>query len=165
MGFLGFGKKKAQADTVIAVMVQAYRDIYSAIHNTPNEYDAIIKFFSGTSELQDSYAAIEQAVLSKAPFTKKKEAKRMLEVLRRELSKCGRDDFGWNRTSIGQQVTENDVFLGNTHGLFTKTIYEWKTASKENQEIVRAQARDFIHSYKELPDTIRNLLGYMNISP
>lgn len=37
-----------------------------------------------------------------------------------------RDPFGWNRTTKGQVVTDDNVFLGNVYGLFTKTVAYWR---------------------------------------
>lgn len=41
------------------------------------------------------------------------------------IENVGRDEFGMNRTKMGEEVTLDNVYLGNIFGLFTLTAREW----------------------------------------
>jgi len=54
-----------------------------------------------------------------------------LTVLVKHFYSAGRNQYGWNRTAIGQLVTDNDVYIGNIHGLWTHPVSAWKSVKNE----------------------------------
>lgn len=94
------------------------------------------------------------------------------------IKNAGRDSFGMNRTTKGEEVTLDNVYLGNIFGLFTLTAREWFYSEgkyngfserylKENLPdpddwavIVKYQVLPFVHnSTKAILDEIELLLA------
>ncbi len=81
-----------------------------------------------------------------------------LQILQAHFVAAGRDEYGWNRTSRGETVTADRVFLGNICGLFTHPVSFWierKDAEKGGwgfagmeklsaYDVVSIQAQNFI---------------------
>jgi len=84
-----------------------------------------------------------------------------LRTLQAHFINAGRDEYGWNRTSKGQTVTEDDVFLGNIYGLWTFPVSHWKKAKNDRKggwgfsgmenlsvyDVISQQAKNFITSH------------------
>lgn len=84
-----------------------------------------------------------------------------LQELSIHFCQAGQNESGWNRTKPRQVVTEDDVYLGNVYGLWTKTVAFWKTC-KDNPkggwgfgrmedlnsyDVISNQAGDFMASH------------------
>lgn len=89
--------------------------------------------------------------------------------------RCGRDLFGWNRTKCGEQVTVENVYLGNVFGLNTYPVSYWLAAPVSqthpyikskvdnkpmwvSQVICELQIRPFIEERLEMITTIEEVL-------
>lgn len=72
-----------------------------------------------------------------------------LEQLSAHFVIAGRDRFGWNRTQTGEEVTEDNVFLGDIDGYWTKTVSYIKTQKDDAEYYVTMsrQAKEFIQSH------------------
>lgn len=55
----------------------------------------------------------------------------IVHLLNNHFWKAGRDLYGWNRTKPGEEVTPDNVFLGNVYGLFTKPVSFWFAAKDD----------------------------------
>jgi len=77
------------------------------------------------------------------------------------ISNAGRCSIGWNRTKAGELATEDNVFLGNIDGLFTKPISFWRTRKGQSGmgrpafEVVSEQA----HAYMQNGHTIIDIIN------
>src|SRR3989338_725143 len=72
-----------------------------------------------------------------------------LKILDTHFKNAGRNRYGFNRTEIGEQVTDDKVFLGNIYGYWTKPISYIKQ-QKEDEEYYQTmsrQAKNFIDSH------------------
>lgn len=92
-----------------------------------NKVEGIVKLFQVISPIQDAGGyrqEIEklQKRNRKGRFDKEIEA---LQILQRHFHNAGRSEYGLNRTTIGEEVTAEKVFLGNVFGLFTKSAAYW----------------------------------------
>lgn len=54
-----------------------------------------------------------------------------LETLIQHLDNAGRNQYGWNRTNVGELATEDNVFLGGIWGYWTFTVRKWKSWKNE----------------------------------
>ena len=99
-----------------------------------------------------------------------------LEILELHFKNAGRDNCGWNRTKPGETVTEDNVYLGDIYGLFTKTVRFWKTCKdepkdewdgtvwakhlkgKNSYDVVSRQAQKFMESHA---DPMTEIIGYL----
>lgn len=58
----------------------------------------------------------------------------------------GPDKFGMFRTDDIIKMTSKEVYLGNIHGLFTRTLSDWSNNSKEEYQIVLEQYKNHLIS-------------------
>jgi hypothetical protein len=135
----------------------------------PNKVEAIVRLFQVISPLQDA-GGFSQTIqkLQEKNYGKLNEAIMALEVLQAHFQNAGRDEYGYNRTKPGEEVTAAKVFLGNVFGLTTQTaaycLENKKLLEEENsgyrsnlkseREYISVwyffhdyQARNFIHSH------------------
>lgn len=123
---------------------------------------AIVAFFNTTSPWHDR--GLYQVVRDMKDLNSPRHASMInpLTELVLQISMTGRVEFGWNRTAPGELVTEDNVYLGDIWGLWTKTVRFWKTrrddkkgthgwaapgnyfASRNCYDLVSDQARGFI---------------------
>ncbi len=172
MGFLGFKNKqeKANTKTVMDLLVESQKKFDELYTKSWHPFDRIIVFFNATSKIQDHLELIN-AEIENLSGKEKTEAKHLFEFLSQEIKKAGRHPYGINRTKKGEHVTEHNVFLGDTHGLFTKNIADWKrteyndpnykgtyAGTKLSYNPITEQANGFVNSHKELKTTINKLI-------
>lgn len=155
MGLFGlFGKSKKQQATNI--LVEEYQHINQSFKQEP--FQGIITFLNATSRLQDNLEAI-RAIIPK----KDEQAQNAFRIFEGIIKEAGRDRYT-NRTQPGEEVTMFNVYLGgNTGNAWTFTIYQWITEKKEHKAKGEKIARDFLRSYENLPDTMRELFKALNI--
>lgn len=117
-------------------------------HKQTDGVEEITGFFGAIAQVQDSYlvrSAINELKASdQLPVLAKD-----LERLNLHILNAGRNEYGWNRTTIGQPVTDEDVYLGNIGGYFTKSVAYIK-AHRDDQAFyatVNAQAIAFMNSH------------------
>jgi hypothetical protein len=77
-----------------------------------------------------------------------------LQTLQAHFRNGGRDEYGMNRTKAGQEISIDDVYLGNVSGRFTRTARDWRNAfskdtptAQEDQQIIESQAAGFVSSH------------------
>jgi hypothetical protein len=140
-----------------------------------NCWTKVIDFFSLTSYLQDN---VEEIVLiplkgketrtvwgyikhtisngfkkerNRTPYFSPEELKsiELRDKFINEVTKGGRDEYGYNRTKKGEKVTKDKVYFGNIYGLFTLDVNVWEnTTDKEAKGLVAQQIVRFVRSYK-----------------
>ena len=104
-------------------------------------YEYAIDFFNAIVEFEDM-GVFDSEFFEKSP----KDA----EMLSKHLTDCGRDKYGLVRAKEGEQVSGNNLYLGNTNGLTTRNAQYWKAQPEQDvQEIIQGQLRKFIESHRE----------------
>ncbi|PIP87415.1 hypothetical protein COW81_00505 [Candidatus Campbellbacteria bacterium CG22_combo_CG10-13_8_21_14_all_36_13] len=134
------------------------QDIASAM-SMRDPLSGLVAFFNAVSSWHDDRKLDLANYGDESPLAKK------LSRLSSLISQSGRHEFGMNRTKPGQVVTDDDVWLGNIDGLFTKTISFWRTRKGEPKglgirpayEVVCDQARWFLQNGTLIIDAIDDL--------
>lgn len=88
------------------------------INRIKDPLDRIIDFFQLMSIYHDLVDELDKY--------NKLLSEKELSILKNKIINVGRSDSGMNRTSKGEVVSENNVWLGNIYGLFTFPISSWK---------------------------------------
>ena len=148
---------------VVAAMIMNLNAVIDHI-TTENCYDKVIEFFRITSELQDHAKDLEALLppITGRKFLKWKSSKRkqseerrakaeeLFENFRLEISKTGRNLYGYNRTNPGEYVTKDKVFFGNVWGINTLSVEELEKCPDDAyiQIRVRAQIIRFVKNYE-----------------
>jgi len=137
--------------------------------------DGIVQFFGLVSPWQDRGLADILTAFHSVNYGQYDEVIRLLNQLTVHFARAGRSPYGWNRTSKGQEVTENNVYLGNIYGLWTKEVSFWKTQKDTPKggwgfsgmehlsvyDVVSNQAREFMRSHDEMCHIIGKLNQYL----
>ena len=124
------------------------------VERISNPIDRIVKFFDVMSPWDDNSQSISN-VIAKFEKAGSHHAEKLedLKNLRAHINNSGRDPHGWNRTTTGETVTSQKVFLGNTHGLFTLSAAKWQESFNrpnppaDTQKIIENQAKTFVSSH------------------
>ncbi len=121
---------------------------------------ALVTFFNLTSPwhdrgLRDLIERLEQ-VNWRGQYSSMIEQLGHLHAL---FEKSGRSKHGWNRTKKGEEVTEENVYLGNTNGIWTFKIADFrKGGDAEVLAIVVSQAQSFLcEKTREIAEAIANI--------
>lgn len=136
------------------------RDQLRRLAQSSDSLDTIVRFFDIVSRwhdrgLQDVVDAFEKrnkggrhdAIIEK------------LGTLSAHFHMAGRDLFGWNRTRLGQTVTQADVFLGNIWGLFTKPAYFWMQQKDAPKGGWGFEGMDHLNPYDVVSDQARQFMA------
>lgn len=121
-----------------------------------NPLEEIVTFFNLISPWHDR-GDVEKVIsaFEDANYGQHEQVLEKLRILQTHIVRAGRDPYGMNRTEKGQIVTEDDVWLGNIWGLFTKKVSFWKEGKdaspylgdKNAHNIVSHQAEKFMTSH------------------
>lgn len=132
-------KVKKQLD-VLKIEISTIKNMEhsAAIHS-------IVKLFQVISPIQDAGGVTKLiSVLKKKNYGQLDQKIEALEILQLHFNTAGRDQYGLNRTKVGEEVTFNNVFLGNVDGIWTKTAAYWL---EHREARIDAQARTFADSH------------------
>ncbi len=125
-----FGSKKVISD--LQPKLKKLEEEIKCIEKMENKVEAIIRLFQVISPLQDAGGFEKEiAALRKKGRRKRKEQVEALENLQVHVRRAGRG--GINRSKEGEEVTPDNVYLGDVYGLFTKTARFW-LSQKENMK-------------------------------
>jgi hypothetical protein len=102
-----------------------------------NKIKAIVRFFQIVSPLQDAGGFIKTIRVFEKHARGHEKTLKALKDLQSQLQKSGRCQYGMNRTELGQEVTEDNVFLGNVYGLWTETAHYWLSHEQKLKDNVR----------------------------
>ena len=135
-----------------------------ATTNLDNCYEKVVSFFRITSKIQDHAKDLEALLPSiegkkfygwkskqrKSSEKRRAEAEKLFESFRYELSKAGRNPYGYNRTETEKPVTKDKVFFGDIEGINTLSIEKLEKCPDDTyvQNHVRSQIVRFVKSYK-----------------
>lgn len=92
-----------------------------------NKVEAIVRLFQIISPLQDT-GGFSQEIFELKKYNcndKFNTQIKAIEVLQEHFQNAGRSAYGINRTTRGEEITNEKVFLGNLFGLHTKTADYW----------------------------------------
>lgn len=101
----------------------------------PEPVKGIVSFFAFTAAWHDRVDDIEQVVNDCRELDIHPQAVSYLEELTSVICTYGRQEYGMNRTRPGEQVTEDDVYLGDTHGCWTEPV----SSLMEKKETLQAE--------------------------
>lgn len=112
-----------------------------------NKVEAIIKLFQVISALQDASGfkkTVDKLNGSKKYFPQLE----AVMILQTHIEKAGRCPYGMNRTHKGEEVTADNVFLGDIDGLWTKTASFWLARERDGAwGCISCQAGNFVKSH------------------
>lgn len=96
------------------------------ISKMDNKVEAIIRLFKVISPLQDK-GGFSQTIfkLQEKNYGQLDQIISALEILQKHFGNAGRDQFGINRTQVGEEITSAKVFLGDVFGIWTKPASFW----------------------------------------
>lgn len=108
------------------------------ISKIDNKVEAIIRLFKVVSPIQDK-GGFSQTIckLHEKNYGQLDQIISALEVLQIHFRRAGRNEYGINRTKVGEEVTSENVFLGNVFGLWTKTASYWLENQQECKKMFR----------------------------
>lgn len=128
----------------------------------------LVRFFSYISPWHDRLAEIDDIIRGLADGNHYNRVLMNLRILRPHFVNAGRERYGWNRSRPGEQVTPDNVYLGNVYGLWTFTarswhegaspdeprMHEWAVTTHEemirgmnSRDVVERQARNFMEGH------------------
>ncbi len=108
------------------------------ISKMDNKVEAIIRLFKVISPIQDNGGFSKTICeLQKKNFGQLDQIISALEVLQIHFRRAGRSEYGMNRTKVGEEVTSENVFLGNVFGIWTKSASYWLANQKECEKMLR----------------------------
>lgn len=92
-----------------------------------NKVEAIVRLFQIISPLEDEGGFNKEiGALKKRNWRGRFDTQiQALEVLQKHINNAGRDQSGFNRTIKGQDVTPNNVYLGDVFGLWAMSADYW----------------------------------------
>lgn len=134
-----FGKSPKKIVKKNLKMISEFKlDLLKVIAMEVNQVRAIVFLFRATSTIQDQ-GGFNNLIksLRKKNYGQLSELIESLENLQAHIDRAGRDKYGMNRTSFGEEVTPENVFLGDVYGLFTKPASFWL----ERQEVMKKESR------------------------
>lgn len=115
----------------LSTLLAKLDELSTAIDELPHKADsltALVELFQIVSPWHDRGMSETVAKLEKINFDNRyTETIRLLALLEDDFMAAGRYRHGWNRTEKGEAVTDQNVWLGNVCGLWTKTVAYWKT--------------------------------------
>lgn len=148
-----------------------FKEVFSELNKLREELEAkvetndplseIVHFFDVVSRWHDRGVNDIIIAFEKVNYGQYDHILEKLRALQGHFVLAGRNPFGWNRTEKEQDVTEDNVYLGNIYGLFTKTVNFWKKGKYEKKggwgfsgmehlnayDVVSGQARSFMLSH------------------
>ena len=149
----------------LAVLVPELRSLREDLERAKKTQDPlreIVRFFDAVSRWHDRQAEILGIIQEFVDVNYGQHDKtiRELHAFMAHCARAGRDEYGWNRTKYGEQVTPDKVFLGNIYGLFTHPVTCWQAQRNEKRggwgfpgmehlnayDVVSEQARQFMIS-------------------
>lgn len=140
---MAFEKAKQKVETINALT--ELRDSLKKLGPIPNDmriYDYAVHFFNIVVRFNDKYSVDKKMFKDNAESA---------GILATHLSRAGRQEYGWVRAKKGQEVTLDNLYLGNVHGLWTKTARTFKDMPNDKyvQDAIQGQLHGFISSHRE----------------
>lgn len=117
---------------------------------TNDLYQYMVDFFNVCSEFQDKFREIKHC-----PDYE------LMCAFNCVLKNSGRNTFGMNRTSKGEKVTLDNVFLGGVFGLFTHSARVWRNSTDTVYEDFNHQ---WLHKNGEDP-TMAEVIAHYQVLP
>lgn len=90
-------------------------------HGQSDGIHEITGFFQLIADVEDT-GLVPMALNELARNEKFRTVYDRLDILQAHIRNAGRHSYGMNRTIRGQKVTDENVYLGNVEGYFTKTV-------------------------------------------
>jgi len=160
--------------------LEIFRDQLKAIKNS-NKEDLlkIVDFFDVVSKQHDRIEELIEIrkILKSSRKKQRREVAELLGLLINHIIIAGRCKYGFNRTSKGERVTPDKVFLGNIFGLFTHPITYWLQPESKRKitswgiwslkdtspyEVVSYQARSFMNEHWQMINIIDRIISIVS---
>lgn len=154
----------SSAEKLLAALMPALRELRANLRSVEFSRDPladIIRFFNFVSPWQDRGLRDVIAAFRDVNYGQYDDVLEKLKTLQLHFERAGRSKYGWNRTKPGETVTEDNVYLGNIFGLWTKTVRFWKERKNEPKggwgfsgmehlnpyDVVSEQARKYMETH------------------
>lgn len=141
-GLIMFEKAKTRVKTLQG-MKKLHEDLskLGEIPQGKDIYDYAIKFFNIITKFQDNFTVNQDMF----PKTSKSAG-----TLAKHIENAGRQQYGWVRSKRGEEVTMDNLYLGDTHGIWTNTASKfYNEKNEEVQKIIQSQLKNFISSHRK----------------
>ncbi|MBP8994003.1 MAG: hypothetical protein KBG30_09345 [Bacteroidales bacterium] len=141
------------------------KDILNVIDKKSDSLEGIVDFFAVISKWYDNMDDLDRILqkFKKVNYGQYDDIIKQINTLQVHFLKAGRDQYGYNRTKRGENVTDDNVYLGNIYGLFTLPVSRWKKAKNSpkggwgfpgmenlnSYDVVSWQAKKFMDSHIE----------------
>lgn len=90
-----------------------------------NKVEGIVRLFQVISPLQDENLFAEELQKLQKLGKRFQPEIESISIMRTHFERAGRNEYGMNRTKIGEEVTPSKVYLGDVFGLWTNTASFW----------------------------------------
>jgi hypothetical protein len=159
-----FGRKSQKLNQLVLELIGLRKSLEELmsdkLNNNKDSLDRIVQFFALIAPWDDRLTEIRQILrlFEKVNYGQYNLLIFNLNSLSKHFKNAGRDICGYNRTDIGQPVTNFDVFLGGVEeiNLNTHSVSTWKTKEEETPGIdtrynlVSKIAEEFMDSHIQL---------------
>jgi hypothetical protein len=134
-----------------------------------NSLVALIELFQVVSPWHDRGLRNIITSFEEVNYGQFNEVLRALKALNKHFENAGRNLSGMNRTKPGQEVTSENVFLGDKFGLWTFSVRSWMEPDTREIEVnmcstkisaydaISRSARGFIESHRPMIEIIDQL--------
>lgn len=155
------GNPKKKVAELLPELSQFRTNLCIATDNQP--LIGIVQFFRVVSPWHDRSDEIGKIILElqAVDYGQHSELIEKLSTFREHLRNAGRDKYGMNRTKQGEAINDENVFLGNVWGLWTRNVWHWKAEKNAPKggwgfpnmehlnayDVVSKQAADFMRSH------------------
>lgn len=140
-------------------VIKKVEELNAIINSTTykNSLDMLVEFFKITSVLHDELKNIKtMRTKKKYLFFSDSEIEIEKSIFCRNIVRAGRNLSGFNRTSPGEEVSSDHIFLGGIHVLLPLTVSKAKNLEEtdpKSYHYLLSQAYDMILSYKGIFST------------
>lgn len=154
----------ARPFTYLKNLMPEFRQLRLSLENLPNNepIDNLVHLFNIVSPWHDRSLNDLKEKFSLKSNAKSQKTLALIGELSLHMKNAGRCEFGINRTKSGEQVTLDDVYLGDIYGLWTKTARFWLEKKNNKKggwgfpnmenlnayDVISNKASNFINSHR-----------------
>ena len=146
----------------ITALLPEFRQLRQTLQRASESRDPlteIVHFFDKVSMWHDRGISDLTATFEKINYGQYNEVIKKLRTLQAHFINAGREPYGWNRTKHGETVTEDNVYLGNIYGLWTKTVRFWKQRKDEKKGGWGYSGMDHLNAYDVVSEQARKFMA------
>lgn len=136
------------------------RELVEMISGSSSHLSNLVIFFDEMAGWQDQ--GLEELIFAfeEVNYGQYDHLLKQIRALDAHFENAGRDMSGMNRTSFGETVTEDRVFLGNIFGLHTKPISYWMTKKNEEKGGWMSPQMDHLNAFDVVSEQARRFMRW-----